>query len=80
MGLKQINIIDILRGPKLFEFVIFDWISTLLGALILAKLFDFNYLILLIILLIISIYLHIEFEIPTMTNYYLGLSDMPNRD
>lgn len=69
--------IETLRAPKLFGFVLFDWISTIIGALLLAKYLGYDFWIVLIILLIISIYLHWYFDTPTLTNYYLGISKNP---
>ncbi len=71
------SIIESLRGPKLFGFVLFDWISTIIGALLLANYLKYDFLIVLIVLLVISIYLHWYFDTPTLTNYYLGISKNP---
>jgi hypothetical protein len=71
------SIIESLREPKLFGFVLFDWISTIIGALLLANYLDYDFWVVLITLLIISIYLHWYFNTPTLTNYYLGISSNP---
>lgn len=74
------GIIDALRRPRLFGFVLFDWIATLLGALLLSGITGIGYGLMLFILLVASVFLHIYFDIPTNTNYYLGLSEMPKRN
>ncbi len=70
-------LIEKLREPKVFGFVLFDWISTILGALIIANYLQYNFMATLIVLLVISIYLHWYFDVPTLTNYYLGISKNP---
>ena len=72
-------IIDTLREPKIFNFIIFDWIATFLSAMLIEKIFKVDKWITFIILLIISIPLHIYFKTPTMTNYYLGVDQYPSR-
>jgi hypothetical protein len=78
------SIIDLLRTPKIAGFVLFDWTATLLSAMIVDSYFgdekNINILSIFIILLILSLYLHVYFDIPTTTNYYLGLSSAPKRD
>lgn len=74
------NVIDTLRRPRLFGFVLFDWIATLLGALLLSNITGMGYGLMLFILLVASIFLHIYFDIPTNTNYYLGLSEIPKHN
>lgn len=73
------SIIDILRGPKIDDFVIFDWVATLAGAEMISKITGFSFIIVLLILLIISVFLHMAFDIDTKTNYLLGLSKYPER-
>jgi hypothetical protein len=68
-----------LRTPRIFGFVIFDWAATLAGTWVLSEILGINYNILLVILLILSVFLHMYFNIPTNTNYYLGLSGMPKK-
>jgi len=73
------SLIETLRTPKIpltGGMVFFDWMATFLFAYSL-KLLNFNMnavVILFIILILLSIPIHIYFDIPTMTNYYLGLS------
>ena len=77
------NIIDKLRGPKVLNMSIFDWVATFLVAVILSLVLHsftkINYLILLIVLftliIIIGILIHKALGIPTMFNYYLGLNN-----
>jgi hypothetical protein len=72
-------LIDTLREPKIAGFVIFDYAATFLSAVILSYTFNIEYLSVLVVLLLLSIILHIVFNIPTETNYYLGLSSKPIR-
>lgn len=73
-------LIDTLRKPKIADFVIFDWIATILSAYVISSFTDYNFIIVLIILLIISVILHIVFKVDTKTNYLLGISDYPIRE
>lgn len=71
--------IEDLRSLKdpLFNMVVFDWVATVLSAIIIRAIFGAPIIDTLIILLILSIVLHVVFDIPTKTNYYLGLSKDP---
>lgn len=73
-------IIKKLREPKLFGFVLFDWISTILAALLISHFTNINGFLILFILLALSVFLHYIFKIDTKTNYYLGLSNLPVRN
>lgn len=73
------SLIDELRGPKIANFVIFDWVSTIISAIIIQQVFDANVFMVFIILIILSIFLHIIFKVDTQTNYLLGLSQKPDR-
>lgn len=55
--------------------VVFDWAVTLLAAYLIPGSFICN----LVILLLASVLLHLLFNVPTVTNYYLGLSVEPER-
>ena len=68
------SIIDTLRTPRLYGFVIFDWSATIVGAAAVAYYFNYNFIVTLIILLILSIGLHVMFGIDTKTNAILGLN------
>ena len=77
------NIIDKLRGPKVLNMSIFDWVATFLVAVILSlvlhSITKINYLILIILLfsslIILGVVIHKALGIPTMFNYYLGLNN-----
>lgn len=80
------TIIQILRSYRIYGMAIFDWIITLLGAYILAKLLapyfrsENFYRVFFNItfgLIIIAIFLHKMLNINTMLGYYLGLNEMP---
>lgn len=59
--------------------VVFDWVATLLFAYIVAITSGVSFIWTLIILLILSVALHYYYTIPTVTNYYLGISGYPSR-
>jgi hypothetical protein len=68
-----------LRKPRLFGFVVFDWVLTIIATLVLSRLFGQGFVSMLVIVLLLSIILHVMFNVPTLTNYYLGLSERPNK-
>jgi hypothetical protein len=71
------SLIEDLRQYRIAKMAIFDWVMTVVGALIIAGIFKLNALIVLIILLVASIPIHMAAGIKTNTNYYLGLDDEP---
>lgn len=71
------SVIDTLRGPKLAGFVLFDWVSTIIGSYFLARAIGADFVLTLIILLLVSIVLHDVFDVNTRTNKYLGLNRGP---
>ena len=87
------SFIDELRKPKIpltGGMVLFDWIMTILGALLITYTFHRPNLMIeedltaflysLMILIILSIVLHYLLDIPTVSNYYLGLSKNPREE
>lgn len=73
------TLVDTLRGPKIANFVIFDWVSTIAASIIVQKIFNIDIYLSFIVLIIISIILHVIFKVDTQTNYLLGLSKKPLR-
>ena len=75
---QKCSFIDRLRGPKIFNMAIFDWVCTIIAAWIIAAAYSDNtlksFVYILIILVILAILVHKIFNIPTMLNYYLGLN------
>lgn len=69
-----------LEIPYTGGMVFFDWFMTIIAALIIAKKINICFIVVLFLLLLLSIYMHIIFNQPTMTNYYLGLSEKPKRN
>jgi hypothetical protein len=74
------DIIGILRGPKIDDFVIFDWVATIITAVGLNLMIGFNVFVIFLVLIIISIGLHFILGIDTKTNYLLGISKYPKRE
>lgn len=76
--------IDKLRQPKFIGMAIFDWVATLLFAIIVAllvnyfaKLDEAIYITIIktfIVMIILGIIIHYLLGIPTMFGYYLGLN------
>lgn len=68
------SFIDTLREPHFYGFVVFDWVSTIVGAGCISYYFNINFIQTLIVLLILSIFLHVYYKIDSKTNGYLGLN------
>lgn len=78
------SLIDRLRIPKIFDMSVFDWVASLLGAIIIGYyFFKIKTITTLIPWLIfwtfLGVIIHKIFGIPTMLGYYLGLSTKPIR-
>lgn len=69
--------INYLRSFRIANMAIFDWVATIIGALVVSIYFNYSFLIILLILLLISIGLHLIFNVKTYTNYYLGFDNKP---
>lgn len=82
--MSNCSTLDKLRGPKVFNMSIFDWVTSLFGAWLigyyLLKLKSFfNYIIWFILWTIFGILVHIMFKVDTMLGYYLGINPKPKR-
>jgi type IV secretory pathway VirB3-like protein len=66
-----------LRSYRIFGMALFDWVATLIAAALLSMWIRVPALEVLVVLLLASIFLHVVFGIRTVTNYFLGLSKMP---
>lgn len=82
--MSECSILDKLRGPKILNMSIFDWVTSLLGAWLigyyLLKIKSiFNYLIWFILWTLFGIFVHLIFRVDTMLGYYLGLNAKPKR-
>jgi len=77
------SIISELRSVKIFKIALFDLIMSCIGLFYLLKLakpghaLSFYISWVVVLVLPISIVSHVLFHVPTMLNYYLGLSGMP---
>jgi hypothetical protein len=61
---------------------IFDWVTSLLGALLLARVLNIKYSYMILFLfswVLFGISAHAYFNIPTMLGYYIGLNEKPVR-
>lgn len=79
---SKCSFIDKLRGPRIFNLSIFDWVLSLSIAFIvgryLLKLHSvFEWILLIIAWVLFGIAAHVITKTPTMISYYLGLSDKP---
>lgn len=74
------TLIDTLRGPKILDMSIFDWIASMFGAWIVGKAIHVRYWILWLVgWIVFGVFVHWSMGIPTMFGYYLGLNEKPVR-
>ena len=74
--------LQMLRKPKIFDMSIFDWVTSLLGAFLLAYFLKVKYSHMILFLLfwvLFGVVVHAYFNVPTMLGYYLGLNEKPVR-
>lgn len=75
------SVISQLRSYRFLEMAIFDWVATALGAFLIQRywLTNVSFLPIFFGFTILGIFIHYLLAIPTMFNYYLGLSEKPQR-
>lgn len=72
-----------LRGPKVLNMAVFDWVATAAAAVVSThiiyrckdKITYSNYISTFVILIVIAIITHVMIKQPTMLNAYLGLNN-----
>jgi hypothetical protein len=78
--MEKCSTIQRLRKPKLLDMSIFDWVTSLLGAFLIGKLFGVsNWLLFIFGWIAFGIFAHLIFGINTMFGYYLGINEKPVR-
>jgi uncharacterized membrane protein YcaP (DUF421 family) len=72
----SVSLIDRLRGPKIAEMALFDWVATAAVAAVIGVFSKSTHVgvVSFIMLILIAIILHYYLGIPTMFNAYLGLA------
>ena len=77
------TLIDTLRGPKILDMSIFDWVTSIAGAILLG-----NYAVIkglekwigfILLWIVFGIVVHYVAGVNTMLGYYLGLNEKPER-
>jgi uncharacterized membrane protein YeaQ/YmgE (transglycosylase-associated protein family) len=79
---SQCSFVDHLRSHRIYGLAIFDWTTSIIGAILIGRyifhLSSFIHWILWIILwVIIGIVAHVIVKVPTMLGFYLGLNKKP---
>lgn len=76
--------LDRLRGPKILDMSIFDWVTSLAFAGLVGWLIGFEglvqWLLFVIVWVIFGVATHYAFGVNTMFGYYLGLNKKPLRN
>ena len=73
-------LIDTLRGPKILDMSIFDWVVSLAFAFVVGTWFGIKqWPLFLIAWVLFGIWVHWVFGVKTMLGYYVGLNEKPER-
>jgi len=77
------TLIDTLRGPKILDMSIFDWVTSIAGAILLGKWLGIKglekWIGFILAWIIFGIVVHYVVGVNTMLGYYLGLNEKPER-
>lgn len=78
------TLIDRLREPKVLDMAIFDWVASLLFAVIIGVYFfklrgSLNWTVWIVLWTFFGVLVHWLFGVPTMLGYYLRLNKRPIR-
>lgn len=68
------SVVTELRKYRLFDMAVFDWVATLIGALLISRALGTNIAATMMTMIILAIVVHAALGIPTMFNAYLGLA------
>jgi hypothetical protein len=81
--MEKCSTIQTLRKPKLFNMSIFDWVTSLLGAVLLGLFFrikkSVDWALFIVAWTLFGILTHLVFGVNTQLGYYLGLNPAPVR-
>lgn len=82
--MEQCSTLDYLRKPKIWDMSIFDWATSILGAILIGYFILglrslSSYIIWIIIWTFIGIAIHYALGVNTMLGYYLGINPKPER-
>lgn len=77
---NRMAVIAELRKHRIFGMAIFDWVATMIGALLLSRAIGTCFAGTFVILVIVAIITHAAFGIPTMLNVYLDLAKKEDLD
>lgn len=74
------SLIQVLRGPKIFDMSIFDWVLSLLGMYLIGLWLKVrNWPLYILGWVAFGVATHWVFGVPTMLGYYLGINEKPLR-
>jgi len=75
------GLIETLRGPKILNMSIFDWVTSIAGAFLLGKWLGVKqWPLFLVAWVFFGIWIHWVFGVKTMLGYYIGLNKKPERE
>uniref|UniRef100_A0A6C0DTR2 Uncharacterized protein n=1 Tax=viral metagenome TaxID=1070528 RepID=A0A6C0DTR2_9ZZZZ len=76
--------LDRLRGPKILDMSIFDWVTSLAAATLVGWLFGItggaHWVLFILAWILFGVVTHYAFGVKTMLGYYLGLNTKPLRN
>jgi hypothetical protein len=81
--MEKCTTIQRLRKPKVADMSIFDWVTSLIAAFAIGRVFGIKsfleWLLFIILWIVFGITAHWAFNVPTMLGYYLGINEKPVR-
>ena len=81
--MEKCTTIQRLRKPKIADMSIFDWVTSLLAALLIGRAFGIKsfleWVMFIILWIAFGVAAHLAFKVPTMLGYYLGINEKPVR-
>lgn len=77
------TLIDTLRGPKILDMSIFDWVTSITGAILLGNYAGIKglekWIGFILLWIVFGIVVHYVAGVKTMLGYYVGLNEKPER-
>jgi len=75
------SLIEKLRSPKILDMSAFDWITSMIGAVLVGKLIQTkDWLAFILAWIMFGVVAHLIFGVDSMFGYYIGVNKKPVRD
>jgi len=79
------SLIEKLRSPKILDMSVFDWTTSIMGAVIIGKWFlklkqPEDWFAFILVWIVFGVVAHLIFGVDSMFGYYIGVNEKPVRD